>query len=187
MEQKKKTVSERIKRTAKRAQKRCSAWWYRRLPNKWERSPEQIEIMTGLMLRAETFVGLYEPVYQVSRGAVEFRKSVFGEWCLRVENLQLDDGFSREFLALFSNAEEWDKKDTVQRAAFLLSCFEGMDILRDTRRAITADDDTSNWYSSLDGEDILPGDQLKVKKPCWRQGNTLMERGLVLKSAGEQQ
>lgn len=187
MGQNQKPVSERIKQSARKAQKRCAAWWYRRFPGKWEWSPEQISVMSGLNAYAETFVGLYEPVYQVSRGAVEFRKSVFGEWCLRVENLQLDNDFSRVFLALFSNAEGWEKKVTIQRAAFLLSCFESAEILRDTRHTITADEDTSNWYSSLDGDDILPGDKLKVKKPCWMQGKKLMERGLVLKSAGEAQ
>ena len=187
MEQNTSTISERINRAAKKMQKRCTAWWYRKFPGKWEWTPEQIAIMAGLTVRADVFIGLYEPVYQVSRGAVEFRKSVFGEWCLRIENLQLNDDFSRVFLALFSNAEGWEKKVTIQRAAFLLSCFESAEILRDERRTIIADDDTSNWYSSLDGEDILPGDKLKVKKPCLKQGDNLMERGLIVKSTGEPQ
>lgn len=181
MEQKQKTFSQRISKAAGKAQKRCAAWWVRKFPAKWE--PEQAAIAAGLRERASSFVGLYEPVYQVSRGAVEFRDSVFGEWCLRVENLELDDTFSQVFLALFSSAETWERKATIQRAAFLLSCFEKAEILRDTQRSLTADPATGNWYSALDGEDLLPGERLKVKKPCWRQGDKLMERGLVVRKA----
>lgn len=179
MKQKRKPIPLRVRKTAEQAKKRCAAWWFRSFPGQWEWMPELDAVTEGLKTRAGSFVGLYEPVYQVSRGAVRFGATVFGEWCLRVENLELDDEFSHVFLALFSNAEAWDEKITVRRAAFLLSCFERAGILRDTRRAFTADPSTGNWYSSMDGEDVMPGNRLKVKKPCWKQGEKLMERGIA--------
>lgn len=179
MEQNQKPISVRIRNMVNQARERGTAWWYRKSPGGWKWTPEITVVAAGLRTRAGSFVGLYEPVYQVSRGAVKFGVSVFGEWCLRVENLELDNEFSHVFLALFSNAEAWDEKITVQRAAFLLSCFEKAEILRDTQNTFTANTATGNWYSSMDGEDIMPGDCLKVKKFCWRQGEKLMERGLV--------
>lgn len=179
MEKNQKPIHSRVRKTAEQAKKRCAAWWFRSFPGRWEWTPELNAVTAGLRIRAGSFVGLYEPVYQVSRGAVRFGVTVFGEWCLRVENLELDDDFSHVFLALFSNVEIWDEKITVRRAAFLLSCFEGAGILRDPRKTFTADPSTGNWYSSMDGEDVMPGNRLKVKKPCWKQGEKLMERGIV--------
>ena len=176
-----KPFSKRLKKAADRMKRRCTAWWYRQFPANLE--SKEIDILPIVTFQADRFVGLYEPVYQVSRGAVELRDSVFGEWCLRVENLELNNSFSQTFLDLFSEAEGWTKKETIQRAVFLLSCFESAAIQRDPQRSFTAAPDTGDWYSSLDGEDLVPGEQLKVKKPCWKQDGKLLERGLVLRKS----
>lgn len=148
--------------------------------------PELKIVADGLKERAGSFTGLYEPIYQVSRGAAKFASPAFGEWCLRVENMGSDDPFSRVFLALFSGDQTWDQTVIIQRAGLMVHCFAMAGVIRDDRRTLIADADTEEWYSSWDGEDLSTGETYQVKKPCWVYKKQLMERGLLIQKKTRQ-
>ena len=55
-------------------------------------------LAAGLQRHKEDFTGLYELMYQISIGHTENASGTWGEWCLRIENLDEDMEFSNWFL-----------------------------------------------------------------------------------------
>ena len=146
-------------------------------------TPEDEEIIRvlaeGISHHKTEFTGLYELMYQISRGNIRNASGTFGEWCLRVENFEEDSAFSRLFSGRFSGMESGDAKEQIQNAKLIIQGIFESGIKREEAQSLQADKRTVFSYVTLDDTAVVPGQLYEIYRPCWSEGALILENGIL--------
>ena len=141
-------------------------------------SDEKI-VSAGIADCYKHFIGLYEPIYQISIGNMRNKTNTFGEWQLRIVNLGEPTEFSRRFSKKFAKYENWNDDEYQKNAKYLLSIFAKAGIQRDSRTEFVADENIDLFYSTLDGRDIQPGETVHVLRGNWTLADKILDLGVL--------
>lgn len=122
--------------------------------------------------QAPLFCGLYEPLYQLAQGNPLSREAVWDEWRVRATHKEL-----QRLLAVLT---AYGQQPPAQAAGALLPLLEEAGIQREPDGQLLVDERTALRYGMLDGSDLTPGAAAQVLAPAWRQGDIILERGVLL-------
>ena len=145
------------------------------------RSAARDAVTEGIACHAKEYDGLYEGLYQARKNRAQLYTDAYEEWCDRTEQSE-DEFFRAAFRRLFSKEDIRD--ETRCRMAFetLLACVAeaGVTRDRDSGLVITADEQLSNAYISMDGAKPHIGSPYTVLKPAWLADGRVVEFGIVM-------
>jgi hypothetical protein len=130
---------------------------------------------------ADTFSGLYEPLYLMGKENKKFRVGVIGDWMTRTANLSGADNYREMWDSRLSGYESWDKEQGIAKINELLSFVLSAGVCRDAADQITVDGTTYKKYSTSDDEMIEAGSPARVKTPYWFIGDKILEKGVIEK------
>lgn len=125
-----------------------------------------------LAAQAPLFCGLYEPLYQLAQENPRSREAVLGEWRTRAEH----KGLQRLVAVLTAMS----RQPPSQAAGALLPLLEQAGIQREPDGPLLLDEAAALRYGMLGGSGLVPGTTAQVLSPAWRQGELILERGILL-------
>lgn len=113
------------------------------------------------------FYGIYENLYIQVENKSKNETVDLLDWDSRIS--LLDN--STDFQALWN--------DMKLSPELFLAFIEQCGVSRDTQSHIVANESTRYEYIEFDGKDIIVNMTYKVIKPCWRNGDVLLEKGVI--------
>lgn len=128
---------------------------------------------------SSAFIGIYEPLYKVSIGRVKHAYSVFSDWNVRVTYLPAAKALQKLWLSEFSGIDSWSEEAYADKARKLMDILQGFSVERSCEADFTVDTDTYKQYSTLEGEIIEAGNDVKVISPCWLLNGDTLEKGII--------
>lgn len=138
-------------------------------------------LVAGLHANAESFAGMYEAMYSVSRGKVGRKKDVFDMWANAVADSG-DAAFIEAFNKKCGKYTRWKPKKSkkfIKAAKKLVKAFFKAGIVRSHDIYIVGDDTTAEKYH-LAGDGIITADaDYEVLAPFWQFGDTILEKGVI--------
>jgi hypothetical protein len=130
---------------------------------------------------ADTFSGLYEPLYMMGKKSMKFRAGVIGDWVTRTENMAGAENYKEMWSTRLSGYSSWNQEQGLSKVNELLSFVLAAGVCRDTAAQVTVDGTTYKKYNTSDGEMIESGNPAKVKTPHWFIGDKILEKGIIEK------
>ena len=136
-------------------------------------------IVEGIEKNALRFIGLYEGIYTAVDKQMPDAADAYREWHIRMSNLQENERFCEAFTARFpqTNVQLFHLQE-------LLRYIDAAGIRRDAKQFHIAQEDTSKQYIYLGGDELCAGKEYKVLKPCWVQGDIIVEQGILAPKEG---
>jgi len=128
------------------------------------------EVCQAFLMYADNFQGLFETMYKASVGAIseERKMNVLREWDIRMKNIaQAPIGLKSWWSTVVANIESLTNDDLQERAIQVINMIKSCRIIRDDRKEIFANEDTSMFYQNQDGKTWKVGQRLQVDSPCW--------------------
>jgi len=134
---------------------------------------------------AKTFIGLYEPMQMIRAGTLTHTQGVFADCGDRIENLD-DAPALRRYWRDASAGLNGDGAEAVKVADDFLTLAGDAGVSRSTATEVTVDRDVFRHYVADDGPRLEPGTVAKVEAPYWSQGDVVLEKGRIGRTAEDQ-
>lgn len=128
------------------------------------------EVCQAFIVYADNFQGLYEPLYKASQGVIsqERKYNLLTEWNIRMNNImQIPIGLKSWWTTIVANLETLSDEELQKRATLVWEMIKSSGIIRDNRKELTAEDDTSMYYQNAEGKIWEVGQKLHIDSPCW--------------------
>lgn len=138
-------------------------------------------LVAGIRANAESFAGMYESMYSVSRGKVGKKKETFDMWSQAIADTG-DAALLEAFNKKCGKYTKWKPKKNkkfIKAAKKLVKAFFKAGVVRSHDVYIIGDDTTAEKYH-LVGDDIINADaDYEVIAPYWAFGDTVLEKGVI--------
>ena len=129
--------------------------------------------------KAESFIGLYEPLYLIKEVLLKQCEGVWADWDVRIHNLNNAESLIRFWNAEFSAFTDWDEHIYSKKARLLLRFLQKAGVIRDTEKEIEICQRTYQYYSTEDGNLIELGMTAFVRQPFWSLNGNILEKGII--------
>jgi hypothetical protein len=143
--------------------------------------PQPKKAINELKATANTFVGLYEPLYMIKMGILKHSHGVFADFGTRIENMDNAPNLQQYWSKRYSGFEGFNEGKARKKAGELLLFIQRTGTKRSKEKQTTVNQNTFRCYNSKDGERLEPNTVVKVLQPYWAMDETILEKGLVTK------
>ena len=139
-----------------------------------------------LVMDAKVYTGMYTSLTRVARDESKKPEKVLREWVTRT-TYQWEDGPITKLCGRTLTPAVESGQDCAKWAKLLLRAAHRAGVTKDHKDTVLTLDDTSILaYTEWDGEDIYPGDTVKVVIPAWYQNGRVLEQGQCTLIADEE-
>lgn len=128
------------------------------------------EVCAAFLMYADSFQGIFEPLYKASVGEVSFErmKNVLNEWDIRMGNIAQSPVCLKSWWAtIIAEKNNLSEKELKERLQHVMKMILLCGIVRDNRTEIEAAEDTGIYYQTSDGVRLITGHKLHIESPCW--------------------
>jgi hypothetical protein len=143
-----------------------------------ERTPAEKEFAG----HAETFAGLYEPLFQAAAMNRRPRKGFLGDWLARTENLSGASNYTALWTNRLSSCMAWEPEEAAAQSRELLAFVTRAGVSRSRDQIIAVNGLTYSRYEA-NGARIEEGRKARVIVPYWyitRGGEmVLLDKGII--------
>jgi hypothetical protein len=130
---------------------------------------------------ADTYSGLYEPLYLMCNGSIKYRPGILGDWAVRTENLKSAPHYREIWNRKLNGCTQWNADQGLKKLEELIGFILTSEIFRDTAKQIIVDNTTYKKYETADDELIEEGQSAQVKNAYWFTGEKILEKGMIEK------
>lgn len=128
------------------------------------------EVCHAFLMYADNFRGLYETVHKASTGKISLERmqNVFTEWNIRMDNIpNMSTPLKCWWEDVFDGQKPLNKEELQLHLQGIVQMIESCGIIRDDRKELVVQEDTSLYYQSIDDEAWSIGQTRSVETPCW--------------------
>ena len=128
------------------------------------------EVCQAFLMYADNFQGLFETMYKASVGSIscERMRNVLQEWDIRMENIaQAPIGLRSWWATVIADFDNLSDEELRERAKRIVQMVLSSGVIRDERKEIVAEQDTTMYYQNSEEGEWDMGQQLHIESPCW--------------------
>lgn len=129
--------------------------------------------------KVEKFSGAYEAIYQVANGTSTTANEVLADWNTRIHYLNSCPNVQKLWSFLFTGYENLLTEQQAQNAKSFVDFLFSAGIERDNQSEIIIDNATRFKYYTLNNEEFVIEQKMKVMLPCWSIDDKVLEKGIL--------
>lgn len=132
------------------------------------------------------FAPVLEPLYLVKENRIKAKSGILFDWEMRVQNLPQATELNNYWRRKFNCYEVWTDEHYIKMTTDLLSIMELVGIVRDSRKELIFDEETTEFYlpkSQIELNSFKNGDVAVIEQPCWRHYDKCIAKGTMSRKA----